>query len=53
MEFYNAYSGGQRELYTSEALFEYLGGKPVRAIINDAAAQTIAAWWHSPRWACC
>jgi hypothetical protein len=45
---YPVYDGGRQEHYTSETLYAYLDKLKPGEIINDAAAQTIAEWWHSP-----
>lgn len=48
MELFIVHDGGRREHYTSEGLFAHLSALRPGQVINDAAAQTIAAWWHSP-----
>jgi hypothetical protein len=34
--------------YSTEKLFDYLSLLRPGQVINDAAAQTIASWWHNP-----
>lgn len=48
MELFIVHEGGQREQYLSQGLFAHLDSLRPGQIINDAAAQTIAAWFHTP-----
>jgi hypothetical protein len=48
LQLWPVHDGGQAEHYGSERLFRNLRLLSEGEIISDRAAQTIAAWWHSP-----